>query len=84
MLYYVFNLVNNQLYISYSNKEFYVILFSCENRCETGSPEAHCTSKCKCQNDAGCNTETGTCHCKPGWKVCEMFRIFCHSYHLSD
>lgn len=43
--------------------------FSCENRCQTGSTEVHCNSNCKCQNGAGCNTETGKCSCKPGWKV---------------
>lgn len=43
--------------------------FSCENRCQTGSTEVHCISNCKCQNGAGCNTQTGECSCKPGWKV---------------
>lgn len=45
------------------------IFYSCENRCQTGSTEVHCISNCKCQNGAGCNTQTGECSCKPGWKV---------------
>lgn len=45
------------------------IFYSCENRCQTGSTEVHCISNCKCQNGAGCNTQTGECSCKPGWEV---------------
>lgn len=67
-------LVNNwkktfdyHIFFGVKNKVF--IFFSCENRCQTGSTEVHCNSNCKCQNGAGCNTETGKCSCKPGWKV---------------
>lgn len=41
--------------------------------CHPGSWGVNCMKKCRCQNDAKCDAETGECICADGWfgRECE-------------